>query len=164
MTRPLLLAVLAALSCAPPAGARQTALSPDETASGERAIYMSAADAAEPWHEGWADARRSGDLVFVSGVIVAPDPAHPLDLERAFSRAFGRIEQTLLASGSSMAGIVDVTAYLTDVTTQTEALNKARLGFMKPPFAASTVVQVARLIPAAAIGEIRVVARVGKGK
>lgn len=164
MTRALLLAALAALSFAEPAAGRETA-SPHETAAGsEQAIYMSAAAAAEPWHEGWADARRSGDLVFVSGVIVAPDPADPVNLERAFSRAFGRIEQTLLASGSSMAGIVDITAFLTDVTRQTEALNRARLGFMQPPFAASTVVQVARLIPTEAIGEIRVVARTVKGK
>ena len=63
-------------------------------------------------------------------------------------------------SGSSIDGIVEITAYLTDVTSQTPALDKARLAIMRPLFAASTVVQVVRLIPDNAIGKIRVVARV----
>ena len=108
------------------------------------------------WQAGWADARISGDLVYVSGVIVAPVADDPANLQLAFAR----IEKTLSLSGSSIDGIVEITAYLTDVTSQTPALDKARLAIMRPLFAASTVVQVVRLIPDNAIGKIRVVARV----
>jgi enamine deaminase RidA (YjgF/YER057c/UK114 family) len=125
----------------------------------KREIYADASSRDEPWHLGWADAVVSGEFVFVSGVIaslVGDETA--ADLEAAFDRAFGRIGGLLVQSGADWAHVVEMTAYMTDVDTQLAPFGKARLKCMRPPYAASTVVEVSRLIPPRGQAEIRVTA------
>ncbi len=123
-------------------------------------IYLNADERNAEWHAGWADAVISGDLVFVSGIIAAlSGDENPDDTRPAFERAFERLRMLLEKAGAGFDDVVDLTAYLTDVERDTPVLNKVRLEHMRPPYAASTVVQVVRLIPPRAIGELRVIAR-----
>lgn len=122
-------------------------------------LYANPAVRDEPWHAGWADAVVSGDLVVLSGVVAGlRDDEGPADAENAMARAFERIENLLAQAGAEWKDVIEITAYLTDVDRQTPALNKVRLRYMEPPYAASTVVQVSRLIPDRGIAEIRVLA------
>jgi enamine deaminase RidA (YjgF/YER057c/UK114 family) len=124
-------------------------------AADKQAIYADESTRDADWHQGWADAVVAGDLVFVSGVVAGDKGG----IEAGFDRVFARIASTLEKAGASLDDVVDLTVYLTDVDTQLEPLTRARLRHMRPPYAASTVVQVERLIPPDGIAEIRATAR-----
>jgi enamine deaminase RidA (YjgF/YER057c/UK114 family) len=125
----------------------------------KRDVYADEATRDEPWHLGWADAVVSGEFVFVSGVIASLEEGETArDLEASFGRAFDRIGRLLEKAGTRWDHVVEITAYMTDVDAQLPAFGAVRLRHMRPPYAASTVVQVTRLIPPRAQAEIRVTA------
>lgn len=127
---------------------------------GKAEIYLDPKDRNADWHAGWADAVVAGDLVFVSGVIASLEGSETgANSEPAFERAFDRLTAVLKASGATLDDIVEITGYLTDVERDTAILNRVRLQRMRSPFAASTLVQVQRLIPPRGIAELRVIAR-----
>lgn len=60
----------------------------------------------------FAPAYRSGDLVFVSGVIgVGEDGKVPGDAAEEFANAFAHLSEVLEAAGGSLADIVDMTSF-----------------------------------------------------
>jgi 2-iminobutanoate/2-iminopropanoate deaminase len=120
-------------------------------------VYLTQESLSLPWHAGGSDARVSGDLIYASGVIAEPDEGE--EAIASFRRAFSTLQKVLLIAGGDLQDIVGVTVYQTDIDTQLPAFDAARLQFLSPPFPASTVVQVQRLIPHRAIAEIKVVAR-----
>lgn len=126
---------------------------------GKKEIYRDEASRSAAWHAGWSDATISNGTIYLSGIVVTTDdPASGRQVDLAFDQAFLRMGDTLKAAGASMDDVADITVYMVDVRAHLPALDKARMKVMRPPYAASTVVQVTRLIPDGAIAEIRAVA------
>ena len=113
------------------------------------------ARAQQEW--GYADAVVSGDTIYLSGVVVWLGEDGNIDA--AFIRAFEQIGETLKRAGASWDDVLEATSYHTDLTTQLQALTRAKKQFIRPPVAAWTVIEVSRLIPNRGIAEIRVIAR-----
>jgi enamine deaminase RidA (YjgF/YER057c/UK114 family) len=106
---------------------------------------------------GYSDAVIAGDLVFLSGVVVAQRPGE--ELEAAFERAYRTIGALEDRAGSGWDDVVDMTSYHTDVAAQFEAMAAAHKRFVSAPYPAWTAIDVDRLIPERGIAEIKVVAR-----
>lgn len=127
---------------------------------GKKEIYLDPKEGDATWHLGWADAVITGDLIFVSGIIASLSGEETgADTRPAFERAFDRLSAVLSKSGADLDDIVELTAYLTNVERDTSVLNRVRVHRMRRPYAASTVVEVSRLIPPRGVAELRVVAR-----
>ena len=132
-------------------------------AADRRAVYTNEAARTASWHAGWSDALVSGDLVYVSGVVVSlGDGKTPLTTEQAFERGFAHLKRVLDTAGSSLNDVLEYTVYMTDIDAQLPVLDRVRLKNTQPPYAASTVVQVSRLAVPEGIAEIKVVARKSK--
>jgi enamine deaminase RidA (YjgF/YER057c/UK114 family) len=134
------------------AGARQDAtvvMAPDPEEAGFQAEW------------GYASAIRVGDLVYLSGVVAGVRKGET-DLTLGYERAFKKIGETLKSAGASWDDVIDITTFHTDLTTQMPAIVAVKNRYIKAPFPAWTAIQVARLIPANGITEIKIVAKVSK--
>ena len=109
----------------------------------------------EEW--GYSDAVVTGDMIFLSGVVVGLRQAETL--EAAYERAYGRIGAILRRARASWDDVVDITTYHTDVTAQMPAIVAVQRRHIRPPFPAWTAIDVDRLIPDRGITEIKIVAR-----
>lgn len=76
---------------------------------------------------------------------------------------FGKIRHLVEAAGSSMADVVKVTIFVTDIS-QREKVWQARREFFSGNFPTSTLVQVAALATPALKVEINAVAHIGASK
>jgi enamine deaminase RidA (YjgF/YER057c/UK114 family) len=84
------------------------------------------------------------------------------DIATQTELTLGNLRQTVEAAGGSMADIVTVTIFVTDIT-QREKVWQARREFFSGNFPASTLVQVAALATPALKVEINAVAHIGAG-
>ncbi len=95
----------------------------------------------------YSQAIRAGDLLFVSGQIPL-DPATGQivsgDVAAQTERVILNLRAILEAAGSSFAGVVKTTVYLTDLA-QFADVNEVYARFFEPPFPARATVQVAAL-------------------
>jgi enamine deaminase RidA (YjgF/YER057c/UK114 family) len=113
---------------------------------------------------GFSGAVRSGDLVYVSGVVAGLREGET-SMEPAFARAFDNIAATLKLAGASWDDVVDMTTYHVDVTGQMAPFRAVKSRYVKAPFPAWTAIGVSRLIPPNGLVEIKVVARIpAKGR
>ncbi|MGZ8997694.1 MAG: Rid family hydrolase [Allosphingosinicella sp.] len=142
--RPALLAFAMMLTPAA-AGAQQVLLSEDE---GERRFQEEL---------GYADAVVSGEMIYLSGVVVGQRPGEPL--EAAYERAFAKMSAILARAGSGWGDVVDVTSFHTDVNAQIRAMAAVQKRHMAGRIPAWTAIDVDRLIPDNGITEIKIVAR-----
>jgi enamine deaminase RidA (YjgF/YER057c/UK114 family) len=110
---------------------------------------------------GYASAIRAGDMIYLSGVVAGVRKGET-DLTLGYERAFKELGQTLKSAGASWDDVIDITTFHTDLTTQMPAIVAVKNRYIKPPFPAWTAIQVARLIPANGITEIKIVAKVSK--
>ena len=110
---------------------------------------------------GYASAIRVGDTIFLSGVVAGVRKGET-DLTLGYERAFKAIGETLKSAGASWDDVVDITTFHTDLTTQMPAIVAVKNRYIKEPFPAWTAIQVARLIPANGITEIKIVAKVSR--
>jgi 2-iminobutanoate/2-iminopropanoate deaminase len=105
-----------------------------------------------------------GDLVFVSGAL-ALDAEGRLIGEgdvRAQARAVHEsLARCLAAAGSSFAGVLKMTIYLTDIEDRA-AINPVRQEFFGPALPASTLVEVSALAVPGASVEIELIAARGR--
>ena len=138
---------------------------------GGEVILPTAEDAA--WHErfAFAAARRAGDTLYVSGVVVSRGAGEGNDVA-AFKdqvrRGFRRIEATLAASGVTFADVAMINTFHVfdgpdfagDRAAQFTAFVEVKNEFMKPPHAAWTAVGTTGLLPPRGIVEIQVIAHV----
>jgi 2-iminobutanoate/2-iminopropanoate deaminase len=107
-----------------------------------------------------AQAHRVGDLVFVSGqagigadgLIVGFD-----DFDQQADQAFQNLERVLRAAGSSLANVVKVTIFLTDMA-NFEKVVELRSQWFTPPYPADTIVEVSSLYSSEAMFEIEAIA------
>lgn len=113
---------------------------------------------AEQERYGFSDAVIAGDTIYLSGIVAGRAPGET-SLEPGFERVFRHIERILVRAGSSLADIVDVTSFHTDVVGQIEAMSAVQRRLLGSPPPAWTAVQVTRLLPDNGLAEIKIVAR-----
>jgi enamine deaminase RidA (YjgF/YER057c/UK114 family) len=115
----------------------------------------------EPAPGTWSNCLVANGVAYVAGMTSGGS-----DAADEYSQAqviFGKIRHLLEAAGGSMADVVKVTIFVTDIT-QRERVWQARREAFTGNFPASTLVQVAALATPALKVEIDAVAHIGAGK
>jgi len=117
----------------------------------------------------YAPARRAGDYVYVSGVVVGrqPDgPRTPETFKTATRRAFESLRSRLQALGADFPDVVMINSYHDwsaaefhgDRMAQFTAFREVKAEFMPPPYPAWTAVGTSGLIREAGIVEVQMIA------
>jgi reactive intermediate/imine deaminase len=94
-----------------------------------------------------SQALRVGDLLFVSGQVGIDDAGTLVatdDFDAQADRAFANLSRVLEAGGSSLARVVKVTIFLTDMG-NFEKIVALRRKWFTPPYPADTIVEVRSL-------------------
>jgi enamine deaminase RidA (YjgF/YER057c/UK114 family) len=133
-------------------------------ATSRRIVRISSPRVAEPPPGTWSNCLRVDGVVYVAGmiargndgVIVAGD-----EYEQA-KAIFGKIRSLIEAAGGSMADVVKVQIFVTDIT-QREKVWRARREAFTGDFPVSTLVQVAALADPSVKVEIEAIAHIGAG-
>ena len=116
----------------------------------------------EPAAGTWSNCLVVGGIAYLAG-MTARGTADSAD-EYAQSKAiFTKIRHLVEAAGGSMADIVKVTIFVTDIS-QREKVWQARREFFTGDFPASTLVQVAALADLSLKVEIEAVAHIGASR
>ena len=113
----------------------------------------------------FAQATRVGDTIWVSGQT-GMDPATmtPADGMDAQARlAFEGVKTVLEAAGATMADIVELTTFHTDLRGDMAAFSKVKDLYLSSDYPSWTAVGVTQLALPELLVEIRVVAKVGSG-
>jgi enamine deaminase RidA (YjgF/YER057c/UK114 family) len=119
--------------------------------------------APEPPPERWSNCLVSDGVAYVSGMVARGAPnLEKMDEYDQAKEIFGKIKALLEAAGGTMADVVKVTIFVTNIKNNTKVW-KARAEFFKGNFPASTLVQVAALASPEILVEIEAVAHLGKG-
>ena len=108
---------------------------------------------------GWADAVVSNGIVYVSGVPAYLAPGQT-DTEKAYTRAFEAIGQTLKRAGVTWDDVVSLTTYHTDVNAQLEMFAKVKARYMKSPPPAWSAIGTNGLLQPGGLVEIALIAHV----
>ncbi len=111
----------------------------------------------------WSNCLKVRDTVYVSG-LTARDAAGEASGGTEYQQAraiFARIKSLVEAAGGTMADVVKLNIYVTDIGRR-EDVWRARREFFSGAFPVSTLVQVAALAPGIAV-EIEAVAILGQG-
>ncbi len=120
-------------------------------------------EVAEPAPGMWSNCLKVGDMVFVSG-LTARDKSQQATGGSEYDQArviFGRMQALVQAAGGTMADVVKLTIFVTDIT-QREQVWRARKEFFTGAFPACSLVEVRSLAPGIAV-EIEGVAVLGQG-
>jgi enamine deaminase RidA (YjgF/YER057c/UK114 family) len=138
-------------------------------AAGGEVVLASEADKKAYDRMHFAAARRSGEVLYISGVIIGPTAGEGNDIA-AFKdqarRAFGRIEATLKAAGASFADVAMINSFHVLDTPhfagtrleQFQALSAVKDEFMPPPHPAWTAVGTTGLLSDTGVVEIQMIA------
>jgi 2-iminobutanoate/2-iminopropanoate deaminase len=111
-----------------------------------------------------ADNRFSNCLVVDGIAYIAGMTSHDgKDVYTQASVIFGKIKQLLEAAGGSMADVVKITIYVTDIN-QRQGVSKARQEYFSGDLPTATAVQVVALADPAYKVEIDAIAHIGKGR
>ena len=103
---------------------------------------------------------QAGRLVCISGHVGMDQDGNvpaPFDLEAQTRHVFQQIEALLKEAGGSLANIVKLTTFLTDMSRYPE-FAKVRRELFSPPYPASTAVEVKGLIKPELLVEIEALA------
>ncbi|MGD9617886.1 MAG: RidA family protein [Alphaproteobacteria bacterium] len=115
----------------------------------------------EPPPGTWSNCLVVGGVAYVAGMTAT---GGDLTDEYTQSKAiFGKIRHLVEAAGGTMADIVAVTIFVTDIS-QREKVWQARREFFTGDFPTSTLVQVAALANPSLRVEINAVAHIGAGR
>ena len=107
-----------------------------------------------------AQAHRVGDLLFVSGQAGIDADGQIVgigDFEQQAEQAFLNLDRVLRAGGSSLANVVKVTIFVTDMANFDRVVELRRTWFT-PPYPADTIAQVSSLYAPEAMFEIEAIA------
>jgi enamine deaminase RidA (YjgF/YER057c/UK114 family) len=107
---------------------------------------------------GYASAVIAGDTIYLSGMVAGQAPGEK-DFVAAFERVYRQADAVLKRAGSSLADVVDVTSFHTDIAAQIEDLSAVQKRMLGSPPPAWTAIDVDRLLPDNGIAEIKIVAR-----
>jgi 2-iminobutanoate/2-iminopropanoate deaminase len=120
-------------------------------------------DVPEPPPERWSNCLVCDGIAYVSGMVARGAPnLEKLDEYEQAKVIFGKIKGMLVAAGGTMADVVKVTIYVTNIKNNTKVW-KARAEFFSGNFPASTLVEVAALAAPEILVEIEAIAHIGKG-
>jgi len=112
----------------------------------------------------YAQARRAGDLIFVSGQLPI-DPATGIfnseDVAQQAGQSLKNIKAIAEAAGTDIARTVKTTIFLTDLSTFA-AVNEVYAGFFEAPYPARACVEVSALPKGAKVEIEAVIAFDGK--
>ncbi|CAB3676710.1 Rid family hydrolase [Achromobacter pestifer] len=117
----------------------------------------------------YAPARRAGDFVFVSGVVVAnpsPEPMEGEAFKQALRQVFRNIEQLLAACQAELSDVVELQMFhvfgsdhtTLDKAAQLQAIAAVRDEFFAAPYPAAVELAVADLNPPGGLVEIKALA------
>jgi enamine deaminase RidA (YjgF/YER057c/UK114 family) len=139
-------------------------------ASGGEVVIATAADKARAYDEyHYAPARRAGDALYLSGVVVSRRDTDGKDVtafKEEIRRAFRRIQATLAAAGANFDDVVMLNTFHVwqgpnfegDRPSQFAAFNAVKDEFLKAPYPAWTAVGTTSLLPDNGIVEIQLIA------
>lgn len=125
---------------------------------------VSSQHVAEPAPGTWSNCLLVNGVAHVAGMIARGNDGRILagdEYEQA-RVIFSKIRNLVEAAGGTMADVVKVTIFVTDIT-QREKVWRARREFFTGAFPASTLVQVAALAEPTAKVEIEAIAHIGAG-
>ena len=110
-----------------------------------------------------SQAIRVGDLLFVSGQAGYDDAGQVVEggFDAQAEQAFANLERALRAGGASLAEVVKVTIFVTNMAANFPAVVELRRKHFTPPYPADSIVQVAGLYTPEAQIEIEAIAVVG---
>jgi 2-iminobutanoate/2-iminopropanoate deaminase len=121
-------------------------------------VRATSPEVAEPQPGTWSNCLVAGGVAYLAGMTGSGDD------EYAQSKSiFTKIRHMVEAAGGSMADIVKVTIFVTDIKNR-EKVWQARREFFTGNFPASTLVQVAALATPALKVEIEAVAHIGASR
>ncbi len=125
-------------------------------------IRATSPEVPEPPAGTWSNCLVANGFAFIAGITARG--AEAAGDEYAQTKAiFGKIRHLVEAAGGSMADVVKVTIFVTDIA-QREKVWRARREFFAGNFPASTLVQVAALADPSLKVEIEAVAHIGAGR
>ena len=104
---------------------------------------------------------RVGELLFVSGQVGIDEAGELVsldDFEVQADQAFRNLSRVLEAGGSSMARVVKVTIFLTDMAASFPKVVELRRRWFTPPYPADTIVEVQSLYRPEVMLEIEAIA------
>ena len=108
---------------------------------------------------GYSAAVRAGDFLYVSGQIgLNPDGSLPPDAETQIVNAFERLQAVLAAAGAEFADIVELVTYHVGLQQQRAAFFEIKGRYIKAPFPAWTMLEIAGLARPGLLIEIKAVA------
>jgi len=116
----------------------------------------------EPAPGTWSNCLVADGVAYVAGMTARGTSTAGDEYAQA-KEIFGKIRHLLEAAGGSMADVVKVTIFVTDIT-QREKVWQARREFFTGNFPTSTLVQVAALADPSLKVEINAVAHIGASK
>lgn len=106
---------------------------------------------------------RYGDLLFISGQAGAGDDGKIVDggFRAQGEQAFANLRRALEAGGSSLADVIKVTIFVTDMAHFNEVV-ELRRKFFSAPYPADTIAEIKALYDPKAMIEIEAIAAVRK--
>lgn len=110
-----------------------------------------------------SQAIRAGDLLFVSGQAGYDDDGQVVEggFDAQAGQAFANLERALRAGGASLADVVKVTIFVTDMAANFPTVVERRRKHFTPPYPADSIVEVAGLYTPEAQIEIEAIAVIG---
>jgi len=133
-------------------------------ATPERMRRVSSPQVAEPPPATWSNCLLVDGIAYVAGMI-ARDNAGAIVAGDEYEQAkaiFAKISSLIAAAGGSMADVVKVQIFVTDIA-EREKVWRARREVFSGDFPVSTLVQVAALADPAVKVEIEAIAHIGAG-
>ncbi len=98
---------------------------------------------AEPPEGTWSNCLVSGNMAFIAGLVA--DNGEGVNAQDQAYNIFTKIQLLIEEAGGSMADIVDIIVYLTDIGDR-DAIWQARREFFTGDFPASTLIEISRLV------------------
>ena len=120
----------------------------------------------EPPPERWSNCLVVDGIAYVSGMTARGADAQALAAMDEYEQSkviFGKIKGMVEAAGGTMADVVKITVYVTDIKHNAKVW-AARREFFTGDFPASTLVEVSALAAPEILVEIEAVAHIGKGR
>ena len=121
--------------------------------------------APEPPPERWSNCLVIDGIAYVAGMVARGDDVKELAGKDEYEQAkmiFSKIKGLIEAAGGTMADVVKIIVYVTNIKNNTKVW-KARAEFFKGNFPTSTLVEVRALASPEILVEIEAIAHIGKG-
>lgn len=126
---------------------------------------VTSSQVAEPAPETWSNCLVVNGVAYISGTVARDNKGKvvPGDEYEQSKLIFNKIRHLVEAAGGTMADVVKITIFVTDIT-QRDKVWRARREVFVGDFPASTLVQVAALAEPSVKVEIEAIAHIGAGR